>query len=388
MKRFPYLLLFTVLYATIGCNLERINPVAPPVSFELKLQGFGGEQAYGGEAIQTADSGFLVAGRTYLSGGTSTDIYLVKLDKKGVQQWAKKLGSGGDDDAFGVRQTSDGGYVAVGSTMGSSSYVIKTDANGSQQWAKTGLGTAASVTITKDGNIVVVGNQLDASNVYTDIFLTKYTPSGSEVWTRKFGSSAISERGIEVAATPDGGVIIGGSISISSNTDFYLLKADINGNETWSQQYGGAGTYEFGKSVALTGDGGYVMVGSSNSGSGPDDMYIVKTNSTGVQQWEQTVGDAQFDSGEGVAVTPSGNIIVTGAVSFGQAPVFYLSQFSASGTQGWIKSFDGGSQTFDDYPSSVAVTLDGGYLICGSTSDGSGSLQIYLVKTDAEGNVD
>ena len=97
-------------------------------------------------------------------------------------------------------------------------------------------------------------------------------------WEQTFGG-ANDEVGWDVQNTDDGGYIVVGSIGSISNyeNDIYLIKTDQNGQELWSQTFGGAGD-EVGRSIQKTDDGGYIIVGSSSSyGNGENDVYLIKT---------------------------------------------------------------------------------------------------------------
>ena len=77
---------------------------------------------------QTSDGGYIVAGyagskdgdasddHLDANGNPTIDILVTKLDSQGVLEWNKCLGGSGDDEAYGVQQTSDGGYIVAGYT--------------------------------------------------------------------------------------------------------------------------------------------------------------------------------------------------------------------------------------------------------------------------------
>jgi predicted secreted protein len=294
---------------------------------------------------QTSDGGYIIAGTTASYGAGSDDFWLIKTDASGGQVWAQTFGGTGWDDGSEVSQTSDGGYIIVGTTSsygaGSSDiWLIKTDAFGNQTWAKTFGGTGDdqgySVRQTSDGGYVIVGQTDSYGAGGIDIWLIKTDASGNQIWTKTFGGWT-DDYGYSVRQTSDGGYIIVGETDSygGGNGDAYLIKTDVSGTQVWTRTFGGANS-DAGYSVQQTPDGGYILVGQTSSYVDVDsgDVYVVKTDASGNQVWARTVGGAH-----------------------------------------------------PDYGNSVQLAASGGYIIAGSTfSYGAGGQDVWLIKTDADGN--
>jgi len=102
--------------------------------------------------------------------------------------------------------------------------------------------------------------------------------------------------------------------------------------------------------------------------------------------WTRTIGGVRDDQGQNVKVTPDGGYVVAGythSVGAGGND-FYLFRIGAAGNLIWDKTYGGAK---DEQAYAVAVTADGGYAICGFTNSiGTGIEDIYLVRTDADGD--
>jgi len=266
------------------------------------------------------------------------------------------------------------------------------DVLGSLQWAKTFGGisddAALSVQQTSDGGYIVAGYTYDVDVGYEDVFLIKTDASGNLQWAKTFGGSGW-QGASSVQQTSDGGYIVaGGTWSFSAgNNDVFLLKTDASGNLQWAKTFGG-GAWEEARSVQQTSDGGYIVAGYTYSfGAGSDNVFLLKTDASGNLQWAKTFGGSGWQGASSVQQTSDGGYIVagyTGSFGAGDYDVFLL-KTDASGNLQWAKTFRGDHW---DYAYSVQQTSDGGYIVAGGThSFGAGYEDVFLLKTDANGNI-
>jgi ribosomal protein S11 len=370
-----------------------------PMSARSFAKTYGGtdfDRAY--SVQQTSDGGYVVAGETYSLysfGASYNDIFLIKTDASGNIQWAKTYGGTYWDVAFSVQQTSDGGYIVAGYTAsfgaGGDILLIKTDASGNIQWAKTYGGTgydeAYSVQQTSDGGYIVAGKTDSFGAGWSDFFLIKTGASGNIQWAKTYGGT-YWDVAFSVQQTSDGGYIVAGyTASFGAGGDILLIKTDANGNIQWAKTYGGT-DYDWASSVQQTSDGGYIVAGHTTSlGAGYDDAFLVKTDASGNIIWAKTYGGTGDDKARSVQQTSDGGYIVAGyTASFGAGYYdIFLIKTDASGNIQWAKTYGG---TDYDWASSVQQTSDGGYIVAGYTASfGAGESDFFLIKTDANGNI-
>jgi hypothetical protein len=301
--------------------------------------------------------------------------------------FAKTYGGTDLDWAYSVQQTSDGGYIVAGWTESFGAgygdiFLIKTDANGNIIWAKTYGGTnwdeARSVQQTSDGGYIVAGRTRSFGAGYEDIFLIKTDTNGNIIWAKTYGGINRDEA-YSVQQTSDGGYIVAGWTD--SWGGILLIKTDTNGNVIWAKTYWGNRAY----SVQQTSDGGYIVAGVTHPFSaGYDDAFLIKTDANGNIQWAKTYGGTYWDWASSVQQTSDGGYIVAGTTwSFGAGSYdIFLIKTDANGNIQWAKTYE------VTVAYSVQQTSDGGYIVAGyGWSFGTGSTDIFLIKTDANGNI-
>jgi hypothetical protein len=357
------------------------------------LATFGGTNHEEGHSVQrTSDGGYVVTGRTTSYGAGDNDVWLIKTDASGNEVWDKTFGGTRDDAGNSVQQTFDGGYVVIGYTMSYGAgfadfWLIKTDASGNKVWDKTFGGTGddvgRAVQQTSDGGYILTGY----ADSHTRAWLIKTDADGSEVWKRAFGGSGYEE-GFCVQQTSDGGYVVTGITEpLGGTVDVLLVKTDADGNKVWDRAFGGTATDEEGYSVRQTSDGGYVVTGNiTPQGSDYDDVWLIKTDADGNKVWDRAFGGIFIDDGFCVQQTSDGGYVITGdAWSYGTGNYdVWLIKTDASGNEIWDRTFGGAGY---DAGNSVQQTSDGGYIIAGYTdSYGAGNGDVWLIKTDADGN--
>lgn len=287
---------------------------------------YGGTEAdYGYSLIQTADGGFVMAGITQSYGAGRNDAWLVKTDSSGQVEWNQTFGGVSDERANALIETTDGGFAIAGATasFGMAGYfdawLIKTDMKGEVEWSysygRPLWDEAESLIQTHDGGYVFAGHSDDVNAIYPkNLWLVKTDAHGKMLWNRTYGGM-FDDLAHSIILIPDGGYVLAGYTRKLGNnsSDFWLLKTDAQGQLVWNHTYGGS-ELDWAFAVIQTVDGGYALAGETDSfGTGLIDFWVVKTNSTGIMQWNLTFGTPDWDLARTILQTSDGGLVVVGS---------------------------------------------------------------------------
>ncbi|MBA7703424.1 hypothetical protein ES703_112210 [subsurface metagenome] len=299
---------------------------------------------------------------------------------------------------WSVQQTLDSGYIVVGGTESygageSDIYLIKTDANGDTLWTTTYGGAyddwGNSVQRTSDGGYIIGGYTESFGAGNGDLYLIKTDSLGDTLWTRTYGGTGW-DMGWSVQQTLDSGYIVAGRIwSVGVSSNVYLIKTDASGDSLWSKIYGGISSQEIGFSVQQTSDSGYIVAGVTTSGPGTTYGYLIKTYANGDTLWTKTYGEGgDYDWLISVQETSDSGYIIAGftdSQGAGSSDV-WLIKTDANGDTLWTKTY---GDTLLDVGYSVQQTSDGGYIIAGGTeSYGAGGSDVWLLKIAPEPGIE
>ena len=332
---------------------------------------------FGFSIHQTTDGGYSMTGYTIFFGnGMTTNIWLIKTDSMGNQKWNQTFTDSmtANNQDSSVYQATGGGYIITGETFTDSMTADDQD---------------SYIHYTTDGGYIITGYTYSFGTEHPDVLLIKIDSSGDEEWWNSFGETNESNFGNSVQQTTDGGYIITGhtiSFEEGIGQNVLLIKTDSQGNKVWDQTFGG-NDIDLGNSVQQTIDGGYIITGHTLSfGNGEEDVWLIKTDSQGQEEWNQTFGGNDIDLGNSVQQTIDGGYIITGSTYsfenyYGNV---YLIKTDSKGQEEWDQNY-GGNNSEKSY--SVQQTTDGGYIVTGSTySYGNGEEDVWLIKTDSQGN--
>jgi hypothetical protein len=196
------------------------------------------------------------------------------------------------------------------------------------------------------------------------------------------------DRGIDLIQTSDGGYAVLGYTSSfgQGGEDLYLVRLDEQGQELWSQTYGGQ-SLDNGWSVFETESGDLMLFGfTGSSGAGGLDYYLVRTDPEGEVLWESTYGGVEDEYGWDLSPTADGGFVLAGQTeSYGSGDIDgYLIKVDGDGRQQWSQTYGG---AYEDRLYSVDLCNDGGYILTGTSGENSSRRNLYLVRTDAQGDL-
>gem|GEM_PF-3563004 len=408
-------------HITFGCILKALMGFALMLSFftvkvppapaeeepQLEWETIFGWQGYRSRVVavaQTDDDGYMVVVEKRLDVDWRSDTYVtvsacvVKIDASGEKVWEKVLVE--DCDGVGdALQTADGGLITGLSTKSPGSLneqllrnitTIKIDASGGILWERT-LGGEKDDYVTfmeetGDGGCFVAGssNSFNTEGDY-DVYLVKLNASGEKIWEKTYGGND-NDAAQVVLEAGDGGCFIAGSTctEIGRNDHIYLVKIDACGNKVRENNLGAWWGPDSIRTAQRTTDGGLVMVGTTGSFPGWENINLIKVDASGEKSWEKVFGrDGDFhDYGVSVRETKDGGFIVLGDTSpFGEGRSVLLIKTDAFGDKVWESTFQD-----KDYVWSSGVEQSGdGYIFAGGEHDQEGSAA-YVIKTDSEGD--
>ncbi|OGF67387.1 MAG: hypothetical protein A2Y62_00940 [Candidatus Fischerbacteria bacterium RBG_13_37_8] len=249
----------------------------------------GSERAY--SVISTSDGGFIAVGYTDTYGIGITDIWVTKFNVIGQFLSYKTYGGSGNDIGHSVIETSEGGYLVAGATE-SAGYgmfdiiLLKLDTEYNIEWQKTygsiGEEWAYSIIATEDGGYVLCGYGADDNISQRDTLVIKVNSVGIVEWARNYYTE-YDETAYKIIERESGGYLVTGYISEAGNEDdILLISLDPSGNVEWQKRYGGF-WYDRAMSIVEENNGSnYMLVGFSGSyGSGGYDVWVMKLDGNG-----------------------------------------------------------------------------------------------------------
>lgn len=320
-----------------------------------------------------------------------------------TMEWDRTYGGIGSDKAYSLVKTNDGGYAVAGDTnsFGAGSrdfWLVKTDSNGNEQWNKTYGGTGDdyyailghSLVQTSDRGYALAGSTNSFGAGDYDFWLVKTDANGKMQWNKTYGGMN-DESMLGMIQTNDGGyAMVGGTNSFGvGGYDCWFVKTDSSGNMQWNKTYGSPSYDERGYAVVQTSDGAYALLGSNHTGYERNDVLLFRLNSNGDVEWKKTYNRSyQNDFGDALVQNSDGGFTIAGLASSSWAEEYdgWLFRTDANGNMLWNRTYGGGAT---DQFTLMCLTDDGGYGMAGATrSFGAGGFfDFWLVKVDASGNM-
>ncbi len=270
---------------------------------ELNSYTYGGAlRDYANRVRQTGDGGYVIVGYTSSFGTGGKDVYLLKINSSGIQEWQATYGTAVEEIGQDVIQTSDGGYIISGwaesDELGEhDTYIIKVDSNGNEEWSDIydGLGSTSGDAIFQlGGNYVFGGTKTSPGGTDNrDSYLTWIDSDGDIYDMGTYGSDLNLNHDWchSIIRTDDGGYLLVGHASRHNREiyDFNAIKVESDGSFRWQQLLGVSTFYDFGRDAVQTSDGGYILCGVTKSTINGNNVHLIKIDSTGNELWSTTI---------------------------------------------------------------------------------------------------
>lgn len=320
------------------------------------IKNYGGTQNERGYSVkQTSDGGYVIVGSSTSYGAGGSDLWILKVDGLGEFSWSKTYGGQGNDIGRDITQTSDGGYIITGYTKSFSSggdmdlWLIKTDANGE-------------------------------SCLYSD---GGTCSENSSKWIKSFGTSG-NDYGNSVQETSEGDFIVAGKSGRIPSV--FVIKTNSSGEKIWENLYG-TGPGDRAQYIIERQDLGFLIVGKENANNVDDKLCLINIDTDGAEVWHSLYGGGGADGGNHISEVSGGGYIIAGATkSYGNGnwDDLWLVKTSTGGSMEWQKTFGGSYTETGNYAHEKDA---GGFMVTGSTeSIGQGLYDIWVVSTDYTGN--
>jgi len=377
---------FYIFLTIIICFLKFQQLFAQPDILWTKTHGGPLDyRAYDIEQVST--NGYMIVGSVTTPDGDD-DVYIMRTDSNGDTIWTKTYGNHLNEQAFCINPTSDNGFILAGTREYNDIYILRIDADGDTLWTNIyGDDSDESCSFamqTLDEDFLLVGDRREISAIDENLYLIKINSDGDVIWTKQHGGTDSDNGSTAIELTNGELVILGYTQSFGEGgNDVYLIKTNTTGDTIWTKTYGGSND-DIGITIINTGNG-FAIGGYSNSFSAGDfDFYLLLTNYDGDTLLTRKYGGFDDDIGYGIAQSTDNGFLLCGfTTSFGAGREdIYVVKYMNNGEFDWDESY-GFDQEETAY--SILVTTDGGFIIPGNTeSFFSGRDAIYLIKTEPE----
>ena len=361
------------------------------------------EQTYGGKYDDEAKDiialkdGYLLVGETQSFGNGNRDTYIIKVDKLGNKIFSSAYGGRNADTANAVVEMSDS-FMLAGTTSSfgnrvQSMYLAKIAKDGNLIWQKAYYSdkddyySAKDLVKISENNLLIAGTEDHVKFFSSEVnfYLNAINTDGQKNGIKRYGGED-PERANSIISVNDGYVIAGETDTWGhGRLDAYVIKIDKEGNRVWHNAFG-FDDDETANQIIATGDGGYIIVGTTDSDyKTQKNVFVVKLNADGNRQWQSFYGSREEDEGFGIVESRDGYVVAgyTKGTENYDSDV-YIIKIDKNGNVIWEKRY-GSSK--DDGANAI-IKVEDGFAVAGySTSIETYSKDVYLLKIDENGNV-
>lgn len=362
----------------------------------------GFEKIYGGalpEAfrtmVQTTDESILAAGFTQSFGAATLsypDFYVVKMNASGDTLWTRAFGTASSEDAYAITEMDDG-YVISGWAINPSNstydcYAVKTDVNGNKIWdayyGGNGGDYGASSVLLAGNRLLFGGSTTTFTNGGYDFYLVETDAAGLQISDAHFGSTGTDVMKKIVPATDGGFLLVGFSNSFSSTFDVYVVKVDSNLNQQWSKSFNSPGT-DYCYDAIQDAAGNFYLLANQPVSPDSGSVKLIKLDANGQNVATLPVATHAGDYAYGLAFTGNALLIAGNTFDLTKGSEFLLVKTDLNGDTIWTRHYGG---LKNEVAFSVLSAIDDAVFIAGQTEGfGDDNFDSYVVRADSTGSI-
>ncbi len=341
---------------------------------------------------ETADGGYIAGGSTEVSDNFYP--WVLKVDAAGNEEWSWTMTQFYYNETYYdiidaviycIQQLNDSGYIVgliwdfmLNSEQLEFGGLLKLTTVGVEEWVQIyadefiwSLSTTY-VLVEDDGYLLVgVSGVPQISGTDFKAAMLKTDTNGIEQWRHEYQYGPGFNYAYASCHTTDNGYLITGYVQkTTTDYDYWMIKTDATGNEQWNKTYGGPyGDYANVGDCYQTPDGGYIMGGYTYiNGSANADVWMVKTDPSGVMEWNETYGDKSKETMWSFEQTPDAGYTLCDTINFtasaGDKEDIILKKIDGNGNIKWVQKFGGPDRQIGIY---VNNTHEGGFIVAGRT---------------------
>lgn len=350
--------------------------------------------------ISTYDGGYFTSGGVYQAG--ISKVLLSKFTSTGDTVWTKSFADtssiiNGLLTAKAAIQTADSGFLVASElySAGRRIYIIRTNKSGDTLWTRRAenAGNMGSVIQAADGNFMVYGSLISSIDSTRQLMLMKMDDNGNVLWIKNYINSlpSINQFAYSIAETNDGGFVLTGLTGYvgCSSCSNLIIKTDSTGDFQWGKIFSETPISYMGDpvSVCIAVDGSIIVAGNTNGfGANKYTMFLMKLNLAGDTIWTKRFEAAMDAWCSKIRRTANGGFIMTGRVitAVNTNSKLFIMKFDSAGQYIYTRLYRMNPPPVHESTSSgfdVFQTSDGGYIACGSSFNSG-----FLVKTDPLAN--
>jgi hypothetical protein len=232
---------------------------------------------------KTSDGEFIVLGETRSTATKNWATWIVKFSESGELLWQKSYDSGKSGAHYSLA-LAPGGFIIAGPNFAT----VRFDNSGNILWAKSYGGPkydqAFGIVQAPERGFILTGSTVSFGKGSRNLWIVRINSSGNILWQKAIGSKGSQDGHAIIKPFFGGGNIIAGRTDSDSagNFDGFLVRIDRNGNIQWQRTYGGALSDSF-NSVHQAPDGGYIVGGYTRSFEATKfDAWVLKLDENGI----------------------------------------------------------------------------------------------------------